>query len=82
MRVTQRPEDRFVFKVPSLRNIDRTGPYFSDGSVASLDSAIVRMGHYQLGTDLTPQQVAQITTWLKVLTGDLPTEHIAAPRRD
>lgn len=81
MRVTQRPEDRFVFKVPSLRNVERTGPYFSDGSVASLDSAIVRMGHYQLGTDLTPQQVAQIATWLRALTGELPADRITPPAR-
>jgi cytochrome c peroxidase len=81
MGVTKQPEDRFIFKVPSLRNIERTGPYFHNGSVASLDTAIVRMGHYQLGKDLTPEQVTQIATWLRALTGELPADRITPPAR-
>jgi cytochrome c peroxidase len=79
--VTKDPADLFVFKVPSLRNVDKTAPYFHDGSVASLDSAIRMMGHYQLGVDLTDAQVRDIRTWLSSLTGELPAAYIAQPPR-
>jgi cytochrome c peroxidase len=72
--VTKRENDRYVFKVPSLRNIVRTGPYFHDGSLQSLDEAIRAMGEYQLGKQLTAAQVKSIATWLNTLTGDLPPE--------
>jgi len=51
--VTGKEEDRFVFKVPSLRNVTRTAPYFHDGSVAKLDDAIVLMARHQLGIMLS-----------------------------
>ncbi|MDE3128381.1 MAG: c-type cytochrome, partial [Gemmatimonadota bacterium] len=66
--VTHRASDLFVFKVPTLRNVEMTGPYFSDGSVASLDSAIAMMGRYQLGLTLTTPQIADIHAWLRTLT--------------
>lgn len=78
--VTRQKADRMVFKVPSLRNIERTGPYFHNGRVVTLDSAIVQMAHVQLGRDITPVQVAQVRTWLHSLTGDIPQAYIAAPR--
>jgi cytochrome c peroxidase len=78
--VTKLPADRFVFKVPTLRNIEKTGPYFSDGSVASLDSAIVMMGHYQLGVALTAPQVRDIHAWLRSLTGQIPVAYVAEPQ--
>lgn len=77
--VTKSPGDRYVFKVPSLRNVEKTGPYFSDGSVGSLDSAIVMMGHYQLGVNLTGTQVQDIHAWLRALTGDIPVKYVAEP---
>lgn len=77
--VTKATGDRFVFKVPVLRNIEKTGPYFSDGSVASLDSAIVMMGRYQLGVSLTDPQVKDIHAWLKTLTGEIPVNYVAQP---
>ena len=77
--VTRDPADLFVFKVPSLRNVSKTGPYFHDGSVASLDSAIRLMAHYQLGLELSDAQVSAIHAWLNSLTGDLPAEYIAQP---
>lgn len=79
--VTKDPADLFVFKVPSLRNVDKTAPYFHDGSVASLDSAIRLMGHHQLGVDLSDAQVKDIHTWLSSLTGELPAAYIAQPPR-
>jgi len=79
--VTRKPSDLYVFKVAALRNVERTGPYFHDGSVASLDSAILLMGRHQLGRELTTAQIASIRAWLATLTGELPAAYIAAPPR-
>ena len=78
-QVTHNATDRMVFKVPSLRNVDRTGPYFHDGKVVTLDEAIRLMGEYQLQTKLEDQQVKRISAWLKTLTGQIPVEYIRAP---
>jgi cytochrome c peroxidase len=79
--VTKDPKDLFVFKVPSLRNIDRTGPYFHDGSTATLTDAVRLMAHHQLGKELSPAQVESIVTWLGALTGTLPSRYIAYPQK-
>ena len=78
--VTRAAADLLVFKVPSLRNVEKTGPYFHDGSVASLDSAILLMGRHQLGVELDAAKVAGIRTWLGSLTGTLPGAYIAEPQ--
>jgi len=80
-QVTRAEADLFMFKVPSLRNIEKTGPYFHDGSVANLDEAVRLMAHHQLGKSLTPAQVTSIVTWLASLTGDIPTAYIAFPQQ-
>ncbi len=77
--VTQVETDKMVFKVPSLRNVEKTAPYFHDGSVATLEEAITLMGRHQLGRELSSEQVSSISTWLKSLTGDLPVEYITKP---
>ena len=77
--VTHQPGDLYAFKVPSLRNVVMTGPYFHDGSVASLDSAIRLMGRHQLGAELTDTQIRSIHAWLGALTGTLPEGYIAEP---
>lgn len=77
--VTRNPNDDMVFKVPSLRNVARTGPYFHDGSVSSLDSAVRMMARHQLGVDLTEDEARLIAAWLGSLTGDLPRDYIAEP---
>jgi cytochrome c peroxidase len=77
--VTHQPSDTMVFKVPSLRNIAMTAPYFHNGGTASLDEAVRMMGRYQLGRDLTDAQVVSIVTYLRTLTGAIPTGTIAAP---
>ncbi len=77
--VTKSSADHMVFKVPSLRNIDKTGPYFHDGKIASLDEAVSKMGEYQVGKNLSETQVKSIVTWLKTLTGDLPADYIKEP---
>jgi cytochrome c peroxidase len=78
--LTHNPADDMVFKVPSLRNVARTPPYFHDGSVESLDTAVRMMAHHQLGVDLTEQEARSIATWLGSLTGEIPREYIAPPR--
>ena len=70
--VTRREEDRHVFKVPSLRNVALTGPYFHDASAATLEQAVAVMGKYQLGRELPPQDVEFIVAFLKTLTGEMP----------
>lgn len=68
--VTGRDEDRHRFKVPSLRNVALTAPYFHDGSAATLDEAVRIMGRYQLGTDLTPRDIQSIVAFLSSLTSE------------
>jgi len=67
--VTGKDYDRYVFRVPSLRNIAITAPYFHNGSVETLDEAIHLMAKYQLGRDIEKQEVEKIASFLKTLTG-------------
>ncbi|MCF7784864.1 MAG: c-type cytochrome [Prosthecobacter sp.] len=68
------------FKVPSLRNITETGPYLHDGSVKTLEEMVQKMAEYQLGKQISDEEVASIITFLKALKGDLPSEYIKAPK--
>ncbi|MDP2559755.1 cytochrome-c peroxidase [Psychrobium sp. 1_MG-2023] len=68
--ITKRDIDRFVFKVPSLRNVAQTAPYFHDGSVATLDEAIEIMAKYQLGKDISAEDVVAIKAFLNTLSGE------------
>ena len=68
--VTENEADRFVFKVPSLRNIGMTGPYFHDGSVGSLEKAVERMGEHQLGKTFTKAETENLVAFLRSLTGE------------
>lgn len=70
--VTKDKDDMFVFKVPSLRNIEKTHPYFHDGSVKTLDDAIKLMAKHQLGKELSESEVYYVSEFLKSLTGELP----------
>lgn len=70
--VTGENADRHVFKVPSLRNVSETAPYFHDGSVATLEKAIALMGYHQLGRTLEPEEIDDIAAFLGTLTGELP----------
>ena len=71
--VTGNERDRFVFKVPGLRNVELTAPYFHDGSSETLDDAIRVMARVQLGYDLDSEEVTLLVDFLKTLNGDLPT---------
>ncbi len=77
--VTKEEHQKMVFKVPSLRNIDKTGPYFHDGSVAKLEDAVRMMGEMQTERPLTEPEVTSIVVWMKSLTGDLPMDYIKKP---
>ncbi len=67
--VTGRKQDRFVFKVPSLRNVAITAPYFHDGSAKTLTDAVNIMAKYQLGRTLPKKDVELIVKFLQTLTG-------------
>lgn len=77
--VTRDPADMYVFKVPSLRNVAMTPPYFHDGSVATLPEAVRVMGKVQLGRDLSTRDVDAIVAFLDTLTGRLPGNFEGAP---
>ena len=68
--VTGEPIDRFVFKVPSLRNIELTAPYLHDGSAPTLEAAVEIMAKYNLGRPMTAENTNVIVAFLKTLTGE------------
>ncbi|MBK6344377.1 MAG: c-type cytochrome [Bacteroidales bacterium] len=72
MQATKNEADKYMFKVPSLRNVAETWPYLHDGSVKELDKTVVLMARAELNKELTPEQAADITAFLKSLTGEVP----------
>jgi cytochrome c peroxidase len=78
-QVTKNEADRMVFKVPSLRNVARTAPYFHNGKVESIEQAVVAMAEHQLGKSLADAEVKVIAKWLDTLTGEVPRDLIAPP---
>ena len=78
-QVTKSDSDKMTFKVPSLRNVEKTGPYFHNGKVPTLDAAVMQMADYQLGKQLSESDVRSISTFLKALTGEIPAEYIKEP---
>jgi len=71
--VTGQEIDRFSFKVPTLRNVELTYPYFHDGAAHTLSEAVDIMGRLQLGRKFMPEENARIVAFLKTLTGDQPS---------
>lgn len=71
--VTGKDSDRFNFKVPTLRNVELTYPYFHDGGAATLTDAVDVMGRLQLGKKFTAEENANIVAFLKTLTGEQPS---------
>ena len=70
--VTGKDADRFKFKVPTLRNVEMTYPYFHDGAAKTLNEAVNTMGRIQLGKKFDDKENAQIVAFLRTLTGDQP----------
>ncbi|MEI6846778.1 MAG: cytochrome-c peroxidase [Chlorobiaceae bacterium] len=71
--VTKDNADRLTFKVPTLRNVELTYPYFHDGEASTLTNAVTVMGKIQLGKAFTDEENAKIVAFLKTLTGDQPS---------
>jgi len=78
-KVTRSEADKFIFKVPSLRNAEKTAPYFHNGKTATLHDAVAQMAEFQLGKTLTDAQIQSIQTWIRTLTGQLPADYIKPP---
>jgi cytochrome c peroxidase len=77
--VTKNEGDKLLFKVPSLRNIEKTHPFFHDGSVDNLEDAVRIIAKLQLDKDLTDQEVNEIVAFMKTLTGTVPEELTIEP---
>jgi cytochrome c peroxidase len=77
--VTGQGADSLVFKVPSLRNVAKTAPYFNDGDTPALDAGVQLMARHQLGLELTERQIAAILTFLGALTGEVPAQYVTPP---
>ena len=78
-KVTHSESDKFLFKVPSLRNIEKTAPYFHDGKTPTLQAAIAKMADYQMGRTLSDAEIQSIATWMNSLTGEIPADYIKPP---
>jgi cytochrome c peroxidase len=78
--VTKKEADRYRFRVPMLRNVAKTAPYFHDGSVETLERAVQVMAATQLGRDMDEATAADIAAFLGSLTGT-PPAHFAPPAR-
>ncbi len=70
--LTKNEADKMMFKVPSLRNIAKTAPYFHDASAKTLEEAVRMMGRHQFGKEISDEDIADIVAFLKSLTGELP----------
>jgi len=77
--LTKNDDDKYVFKVPVLRNVEMTSPYFHDGSVDRLNDAVRIMGKIQLAKTFAGKQVEEITLFLKSLTGRIPDDAVKVP---
>jgi cytochrome c peroxidase len=69
-----------IVRVPSLRNVATTAPYFHDGSAPSLQEAVRRMAASQLNSTLTDQQVDVIVAYLRTLTGNYRGRPVGEPK--
>ena len=67
--LTRNPQDKHVFRVPSLRNVAKTAPYFHDGRAKSLKEAIKAVGLAQLGREIPPADILMLESFLHSLTG-------------
>jgi cytochrome c peroxidase len=79
MGLTRQEPDLMYFKVPLLRNVVMTGPWFHDGKVTTIDESVRLMAKHQLGRNLTASEVSSIVTFLNALTGPIPQEFIRPP---
>ncbi|QRK08326.1 cytochrome-c peroxidase [Archangium violaceum] len=78
--LTKKESDRMMFRVPTLRNVTKTAPYFHDGSVKELQTAVKLMAQHQFGKQISDADAKSIVTFLDSLTGELPKSYIARPK--
>jgi len=78
-KITNEESDKYVFKVPSLRNVTRTYPYFHDGGVWDIREAVMTMGETQLGIELKDKEIEDIVAFLYSLTGVIPENALKLP---
>jgi len=71
--VTKEESDKYLFRTPTLRNVELTGPYFNNGSVTTLDGAVRVMGREALSKELTDEEARQLVAFLRSLTGEMPS---------
>ncbi|BBA34747.1 cytochrome c peroxidase [Methylocaldum marinum] len=74
--VTKNEADKHLYKVPTLRNVALTAPYFHNGKVKSLEDAVKVMAKLQLNKDLTPEQTGDLVAFLNALTGEFPKQEM------
>jgi len=77
--VTKNESDKFIFKVASLRNVEKTAPYLHNGSVMSLEEMVTMMADHQLDKQPSEEEIKSIVAFLKSLTGEIPMEYIQEP---
>ncbi|SFP64661.1 cytochrome-c peroxidase [Hydrogenimonas thermophila] len=70
--ITKKPQDKNVYKVPTLRNIVLTSPYLHDGSAATLQEVLQKMSYHNLGFDLNKEEIDALVAFMKTLTGEVP----------
>ena len=73
--ITNKENDKYIFKAPSLRNIEKTFPYFHDGSVSNLKESVKIMGKLQNNKNLSEQEISNIVVFLKTLTADVDSKY-------
>jgi cytochrome c peroxidase len=78
-QITKKEKDKHVFRVPSLRNVACTGPYFHDGTFEDLEDVVVTMGRYQLGRELKTKEVSLLVSFLNTLTGEHEGKPLCGP---
>lgn len=78
-KVTENQNDHMYFKVPPLRNVAMTAPYFHNGKVATIEDAVMQMAEYQTGKELAVADRDDIITWLKTLSGEVDATYIKEP---
>jgi cytochrome c peroxidase len=78
-QITKVPRDREVFRVPSLRNVAATAPYFHDGRARTIEDAVETMARAQLGRALTPEEIKLIVQFLRTLTGEYHGRPVTTP---
>ena len=77
--ITKNDSDKMFFRVPTLRNVAKTGPYFHKGQIGTLEEVVRKMAWHQLGQQLTDDDVTNLTAFLRALTGEIPVAYIAKP---